>query len=320
MNQKRKLAILKNEVSDLYTFKLGGYSQKVLVEGKSRDLPVVVTLHGGPGTPIPFSVGCRGLFPEFTDRFIMVYWDQLGCGINNHVIDGQFGIESFVDMTVELFGEIRKLFPTNRIYVFAVSWGSVLSAKALERVPELAEGVVACGQIVKDVFLGAEVINALEEAGLPAKQMERIKNIRAEQITPKDMQLVSSSIRKYTEGYVNRRGKQAPIWPVIRGLLASPDYRLRDVKAVMVNGYRHNVELWKELLSLDLSDALKKVRVPYRIFQGDTDIVASTETVRKLVEDSGNPCLECQVVAHTGHLPGEEMVGQILQALICLER
>lgn len=47
----------------------------MLVDGRMENLPIVITLHGGPGTPIPFSVGCRGLFPEFTDRFIMVYWD-----------------------------------------------------------------------------------------------------------------------------------------------------------------------------------------------------------------------------------------------------
>ena len=34
----------------------------MLIEGKSKDNPIVITLHGGPGTPIPFSVGCRGLY------------------------------------------------------------------------------------------------------------------------------------------------------------------------------------------------------------------------------------------------------------------
>lgn len=318
MNQKRKRVILSNEISDLYSWDLGGYRQKVLVEGRSRELPVVVTLHGGPGTPVPFSVGCRGLFPEFTDRFIMVYWDQLGCGINNYVIDEQFSIESFVDMTVDLLRKVRQLFPANPIHVFAVSWGTVLIARTLEQAPGLVDGVVACGQLVKDVFLGQEVLKALEQGGLPMQKLERIRGIRREQIRPKDMQLIASSIRKYTAGYVNKNGKQAAIWPIVRGLLASPDYRLRDFKAVMVNGYRHNVGLWKELLCLDLSEALCRVQIPYRIFQGDTDIVASTETIKKLVESSGNPCLECQVVAHTGHMPGEEMMGQIFQGLIRL--
>lgn len=73
MNKQRKQLIEQNEISDIYTFSLGKMPQKVLMEGKHKELPVVVTLHGGPGSPIPFSVGCRGLFPMFTDHFIMVY-------------------------------------------------------------------------------------------------------------------------------------------------------------------------------------------------------------------------------------------------------
>ena len=95
------------EVSQMYTFHLGGCDQKVLIEGKTKDLPVVIFLHGGPGTPIPFNAGCRGLFPEFTDRFLMVYWDQLGCGINNCELDENLKISPFVIMAADLCREIK---------------------------------------------------------------------------------------------------------------------------------------------------------------------------------------------------------------------
>lgn len=108
---KRKDGILSNEISELCVFTLNRYEQKVLIEGKRKDSPIIITLHGGPGTPIPFSVGCRGLFPAFTDIFIMVYWDQLGSGINNYVIDDTFSIDSFVQMTEELVAQIKKNFP-----------------------------------------------------------------------------------------------------------------------------------------------------------------------------------------------------------------
>lgn len=62
-----------NAISKLCSFSLGEFQQKVLIEGKSKDNPIAITLHGGPGTSIPFSVGCRGLFSVFTDEFIMVY-------------------------------------------------------------------------------------------------------------------------------------------------------------------------------------------------------------------------------------------------------
>lgn len=315
MNKKRKAIIVGNEISELYTFRLGGYEQKVLIEGKSKDLPVVVTLHGGPGTPIPFSAGCRGLFPEFTDRFIMVYWDQLGCGINNHEIDESFTIDSFVDMTADLLKEIRQLFPDNKLLLFATSWGSVLSIKVLERHDSRIDGVVACGQIIKEVFSCEEVFETLRQSGCPPKNLEKIEKMSVESITPAEMQLVSSSIRKYTAGYINKAGRQAPMGKMIMGLLSSPDYSLKDFFAVVINGYRNNITLWKEILKLDLSENLKRVNIPYIMIQGDTDIVASTQIVKRVAENSGNPNLQYYVVKDSGHIPGADMMDKVFSML-----
>lgn len=310
MNRERKAVIAGNEISQLYTFRLGGYDQKVLIEGKSKKLPVVVMLHGGPGTPIPMSVGCRGLFPEFTDRFLMVYWDQLGCGINNHVIDDRFGIDSFADMTVDLLGEIRTLFPDNRILLFAVSWGSILSAKVLERATVPVDAVVVCGQIVKNLFLNDEVFSALEQSALPKKKLEEIRKMQADSMGQRELQLLSSSIRKYTDGMFNKKGERAPMGRIVKGLLTSPDYRLSDVKAMAVNGYRHGTALWQEILKTDLSPVLAGTAVPYTILQGDTDLVTPTGIVLRLVKESRNPLLQCQVVERTGHMPGLAMMKQ----------
>lgn len=318
MNKKRKRIIAQNAVSELYMFELGGCRQKVLIEGKSRELPVVISLHGGPGTPVPFSAGSRGLFPEFTDQFIMVYWDQLGCGINNCVIDERFHIDSFVDMTIDLVREIRRLFPHNRIFFFAVSWGSILCAKALEKERNLVDGAVVYGQIVREVFFSGEVMEALTHSKIPLQKLNRIKTADPAHITREDMQLISSCMRKYTDGYHNKKGKQAPMFPILWGLLTSPDYKFKDFKAVMVNGYRNNISLWKEILGLDLSSAVKRIQIPYIVIQGDTDIVASTNIVRSLVEDSGHAWLQCKIVKDTGHMPGADGMDLVLRELIRL--
>lgn len=168
---KRKDVISNNEISELCSFPLGGYEQKVLIEGRKKDSPIIITFHGGPGTPIPMSVGCRGLFPEFTDNFIVVYWDQLGCGINNYVIDDAFSIDSFVQMTEDLVEHIKKKFPNNKMMIFSTSWGSILSTKILERNPHAVDAVIACGQIVKNVFICDEVKNALCQSGIPKKEI-----------------------------------------------------------------------------------------------------------------------------------------------------
>ena len=312
---KRKDGILSNEISELCVFTLNRYEQKVLIEGKRKDSPIIITLHGGPGTPIPFSIGCRGLFPAFTDIFIMVYWDQLGSGINNYVIDDTFSIDSFVQMTEELVAQIKKKFPNNKVMIFSTSWGSILSTKFLERNPHAVDAVIACGQIVKNVFICDEVKNTLCKSRIPKKKLDRINNVTVENFTGKDLQLISDSLRKYTNAYQNKIGAKAPMGPIIKGLLTSPDYKMKDFKAIMVNGYMKNTSLWKEILRLNLTEQLKKVEIPYIILQGDTDIVASTQTVQELVSTSSNTNLRYKIVANTGHLPGVEMMDTLLSVL-----
>lgn len=315
MDKKRKSIIEGNEISELFTFNLGGYEQKVLIEGKSKSLPVVITLHGGPGTPVPFSVGCRGLFPEFTDKFIMVYWDQLGCGKNNHKIDDSFAIDSFVSMTADLIDNVRKIFPENRILLFSTSWGSVLSAKVSSVKADVIDGVVVCGQIVKDIFFNEEVIGALEKSAVPKRKLDIIKGADPRNATPKELKTVNACLTKYTDAYNNKNGEKAPMGSIIKGLMTSPDYSFKDFKAIVDNGYKGNNSIWNELLKTDLTENLCSVKVPYHILQGDTDIVASTTVISDIVKNSSNNNLSCEIVKNTGHFPGVEMMDKVFESL-----
>lgn len=320
MNKQRKKTIESNEISEIYTFTLGGFPQKVLIEGKSRTLPIVITLHSGPGTPIPFSVGCRGLFPVFTDNFIMVYWDQLGCGINNHKLDDHFSIQTFVEMTSNLLSEIKQEFPDNKVYILATSWGTVISAMVSELRANDIDGVVATGQIVKDMFFGEEVFQTLKKSNIPQKKLDIIKNIKPENATSKELQLVSSCLKKYTNAYNNKSGQKSPMTSIIMGLLSSPDYSFRDFRAIIDNGYKANNSLWRELLSIDLSATISNLRIPYIILQGETDVVASTSTIKKVVEMSANENLKIYTVKNTGHYPGTDMMKMVLEKLSELSR
>ncbi len=315
---KRKEIIRSNEISQLHNLNLGGFDQAVLIEGKSRNLPILITLHGGPGNPVPFSVGCRGLFPQFTEKFIMVYWDQLGCGKNNRVIDDSFTVGMFVDMTVDLVTQVREMFPGNPAYFFATSWGSMLSALALDKKPDLVDGVLVNGQIVRNMFFNEQVFGALTASKLPREKLAAIQAVSGGSATQKDLEAVALALQKYTGAYQNKQGRGLKTGGIVWGLLTSPDYSFRDFKAIMVNGYRGNFSLWRENLKLDLTDVLSHVQVPYRILQGDTDVVTPTAYVKELVGKAQNDNLTCIVISDTGHIPGADMMDEVFRQLMKL--
>lgn len=316
MTKHRKTIIAENAISTVETFTLGGYAQKVLLEGKREDLPVLVTLHGGPGTPIPFNVGCRGLFPEITDHYIMVCWDQYGCGINNAELNDSFTIEHFADMTVDLVKILKDRFPKNRMYLFAMSWGSILSAKTAEKIPEQINGVMVYGQVLKELMHTEETLQAILSSNAPEKIKEETKTICSKKRPERnDCMKISGYVRKYTEGYTNKKEPKSPMGSMIKGILTSPDYRFKDFTAIIKNGYMKNQSLVSELYEIDLSSTLEKITIPYHIIQGDTDIVTSTNMITEFVSSCGNHKLSCEVIKNAAHMPGMNGMTAIMNAL-----
>lgn len=321
MNKRRKQIIESYEVSKLVTYNLGGYEQKVLIEGKSRKAPVMISLHGGPGSPIPFSEGCRGMFPEITDSVIMVYWDQLGCGINNYVIDNSFCIDDFVAMTVDLIREIKKEFSDNKIILFGMSWGSILAAKTAMEVPELIDHAVTYGQVLHDMTFNEETYGILAKAGLSDKEMIKLSEIKNKsRHSIKEVMCIMKWIQKYTEGYQCKAGKKTPLFPVVMGILSSPDYRFRDFLAIIVNGYRKNTSLIEELMAIDLRETFRRMTVPYLILQGSTDIVTSTKAIQEFLAQNGlgntkNENVTMKLIQNSGHMPGDDAMADIFEEI-----
>lgn len=319
MNKSRKEIIKNNQVSRMVTYTLGGYEQKVLVEGKYENAQVLIFLHGGPGSPIPFSEGCRGMLPEFTDQCIMVYWDQLGCGINNYVIDDNFTVDKFVDMTVDLIKAVKKEFPNNKVNLFAVSWGSVLAAKAAVRVPELINHVLIYGQVLKNLMFNNAVYEELKGSRLSQGKQRILDEMFTREIhTAEEMKKISKWILKYTEGYQSKSGGKLPIFKMICGLLTSPDYSITDFKAMLINGYSKNKSLLSEMMKIDLSEELSNIKIPYIIMQGSTDIVTSTNTIFKFITESENENLIFYRIENSGHLPSAKGMEEILSKVISL--
>lgn len=315
MNRKRKAIIKGNEISEVLKLSLGGHEQKVLIEGKNKALPVIIVLHGGPGSPLPLGMGCRGILPDYTNQFIMVYWDQWGCGANNAVIDETFCIKDFVDMTVDLVTEVKKRFPDNKMILFGTSWGSILCLQTVVRMGKQLDAAVVWGQIVKNPICNQNAFHTIEQKHLPVKDREKLQTIKKQPVTVDSIMFTAGCIRKYTDGYNNHLDQKMPIGAMAWGILSSPDYRMKDIIAIMSNGCVKNKSIWNEINRTDLSELLKKVEIPYSILQGDTDIVTDTETVVKQVEQADNHHLSYSIIKNSGHMPGITGMNAVIEVL-----
>lgn len=116
---------------------IGEIEQLVSLRSKNINNPILLFLHGGPGTAqIAFSRKSQKKLEEF---FIVVNWDQRGAGgsFSTSLKMEDLNIERFVLDTEELTTYLLDRFNQKKIFLVGHSWGSIIGLKFSSRRPDL---------------------------------------------------------------------------------------------------------------------------------------------------------------------------------------
>ncbi len=140
--------ILPASVARMEYVRLGGSRQWICVRGESVDKPLLLILHGGPGTPevLPF----RRYDARLEKDFIVVNWDQRGSGksYSSSMPADSMTIEQILSDAHELVRSLKQSFNKEKIYLLGHSWGTVLGALLASRYPEDFHAYIGMGQWV----------------------------------------------------------------------------------------------------------------------------------------------------------------------------
>jgi pimeloyl-ACP methyl ester carboxylesterase len=129
---------------------IGGIRQGYFVRAENPENPVILFLHGGPGSPsLPFQIP-RELPVERLERyFTMVYWEQRGAGMSfsTSIDSATMTLAQFVEDTRQMTEHLRRRFNQEKIFLMGHSWGTFLGVKAIEQHPELFHAYIAIAQV-----------------------------------------------------------------------------------------------------------------------------------------------------------------------------
>lgn len=128
---------------------IGGIEQWVQIRGEDRNNPVLLFVHGGPGSStLPMSSGWRSWERHFT----IVQWDQRGTGRTwsrtGDAVAPTMTLEQMTQDGVELAEYLRAHLHKHRIGLIGHSWGSFLGVHIVKRRPDLFFAYVGTGQVV----------------------------------------------------------------------------------------------------------------------------------------------------------------------------
>ncbi len=140
--------VSENGIAALEPIVLGGVEQWILVRGYDVSNPVLIFLHGGPGSPaMPYA---RFSFGGLERDFTVVTWDQRGCGKSYYpgLSAASITLEQLLSDTRELIQMMRVRFGAQRVYLMGLSWGSVLGTLTARDHPEWLHAYIGVGQVV----------------------------------------------------------------------------------------------------------------------------------------------------------------------------
>jgi len=171
-------------IEELKPVKIGGVDQWLHIRGRKRNNPVLLYLHGGPGSPIIGTMDAT--MRPWEDYFTIVHWDQRQSGKSYYPANDDFeplSVQRFVDDTEEIIHYLLKELKQDKLFLLGHSWGSVLGMHMARHWPECLHAYIGVGQIVNVIDAEKLIYRRLLEHAM-AQQHEQALITRLDRATP----------------------------------------------------------------------------------------------------------------------------------------
>jgi pimeloyl-ACP methyl ester carboxylesterase len=267
---------LPGSIAALEMVTLGGVEQSLLIRGRNVANPVLLFLHGGPGTSELGLVRAYNL-SALERHFTVVVWDQRGAGKSFAALRPVSGmtIEQLISDTRELTVLLCHRFAQQKIYLVGHSWGSALGALTVKRYPEWYHAFVGIGQAVnmqEGERLSYQWTLAQAEQAHDARSVARLKQIGAPpysgDVRSKVIAQRAILARYGGEVHGNPRGG---LFITLRCLLKATEYSWPDRINVFRGIFATMRLMWPQILSIDLMEQAPELKVPVYFLEGRHD-------------------------------------------------
>jgi pimeloyl-ACP methyl ester carboxylesterase len=310
--------IVKNGgINELVELKVNGTKQFLLIEGKDKSKPVLLFLHGGPGQPFPFGVSARAAFPEITEDFVTVFYDQRGAGksYSKEIPMETMNINQFVEDTGCIVEYLTKRFIIDKVIIAGTSWGTIVGTKYSVQYPEKVGAYIGISQFVNHKENQQRSLQWLLEMGETENDKNMLKDLESlgqPLYTGKKEERFMKYVSKYRgDNYSDAKVEKANIFGMLKPALVSPDYSLGDIYKATVSGASFSLLKAKGLLAemneVNFLSEVDELKMPVYIFQGSHDKITNYELAREYTEKLKVPAgKEFITLEQSAHYPNEE--------------
>jgi pimeloyl-ACP methyl ester carboxylesterase len=280
---------------------IGGVKQTILLRGENVKNPLMLFLHGGPGT------AQIGLAPKFQrdleKEFVVVNWDQRGSGLSYFPTTKkeELTVETMVNDTIELIEYLLQRFNQSKVLLVGHSWGSVLGTIVSQKVPHYIHSYIGIGQVV-NIRDGERIsfdytIQKARELG----KSKALKDLESIEFNPADLKYIDVKGKWLSEfgGSIVGVGLYNLIYS---NMLFSKEYTFKDWITFMKAGKLSLETIWPQLQEIDFRLTAPRLEVPVYIFAGRFDYQVPSQLAKEYFDQLKAPYKEFIWFENSAHV------------------
>ena len=289
----------KGGVNESMYVDINGTKQWINIYGEDIDNPVLLYLHGGPGSST--SDIDYAFTRKWADVYTVVTWDQRNCGKsydeeqNNIVLTKDLLMEDGREITEFLLDYMDK----DKITILGHSWGSFYGANLVLEYPEYYDCYIGTGQLVDMV----ENESAFQEEALVWAEGDEEALALVKQLTPDNFTMDHIMAKNaLMEKYGYSMMVDGADYNLITTILFNPHYSLID----WIKYFQRDMGVYVEFFNSDELRAFSlknryDYEVPYYNINGDRDYQTNYKLAREYFENVNAPYKEMFIMKDTTH-------------------
>ncbi|MGB6876699.1 MAG: alpha/beta hydrolase [Candidatus Acidiferrales bacterium] len=313
-------AIAPGGFNELKTVEIGGIPQWISVRGNNPANPILLFIHGGPGSPMmPESWTFQRPWEDF---FTVVQWDQRGAGKTFSAAkrqpDNSMTIDEMQADAEQLIELLRRTYGKKKIFLMGHSWGSILGVKVAQHRPDLLYAYIGVGQVVngeRNEVVGYQQTLAQAEAVGNQTAIRELKAL-APYPNPKGFTPMSKVLaeRKWDVAlggmiYGQTNADPSQIWAL------SPDYTDYDDASARLGEITSVQILLPQMESVNF-DHVKTFKCPVFIFAGAHDRTTPESVAEEYYNRIQAPEKKFFKIERAAHYVVTEAPGEVLMDLV----
>lgn len=278
---------------------VNGTKQWINIYGEDIDNPVLLYLHGGPGSAT--SDIDYAFTRKWADVYTVVTWDQRNCGksYDTEQNDIMLTRELFMTDGKEVTEFILDYLSKDKITVLGHSWGSIYGANLVLEYPEYYECFIGTGQLV-DSLENEEAFRqeAILWAEGDGETMKLINQLTPDNITMDHISAKNTIMQKY--GYdMMVNGSD---YNLVTTIIFNPNYSIMDWIQYFKRDMRVYLDFFasEEFALFSLNDRVD-YQVPFYNINGDKDYQTNYKLVQEYFEEVNAPYKQMFLMENMAH-------------------